>query len=92
MRKRLHAIVRGEVQMVGLRYFVVEEAHALGLVGWVRNGADGRTVEVVAEGAEERLRRFENALQRGPRLAHVESVQSEWSDTLEGHGGFELRW
>ncbi len=78
--------------MVGFRYFVVEEARALGLAGWVRNGDDGRTVEVVAEGPEERLRRLEAALHQGPRLARVEAVDARWSDALEGHEGFEVRW
>ena len=92
MRKRLHAVVRGEVQMVGFRYFVVEEARALGLTGWVRNGDDGRTVEVVAEGPQERLERLEAALRDGPRLARVEAVDARWSDVLEGHQRFEVRW
>ncbi len=92
MVKQLHAIVRGRVQMVGFRYFVVEEAQALGLTGWVRNGNDGATVEVVAEGPEERLERLETALRDGPRLALVEEVDARWSDTLDGHEGFEVRW
>ena len=90
--KRLHAVVRGRVQMVGFRYFVVEKARALGLAGWVGNGDDGETVEVVAEGAEERLRQLEAALREGPRLARVEAVDVRWSDALENHRGFEVRW
>ncbi len=78
--------------MVGFRYFVVEEAQALGLTGWVRNGDDGQTVEVIAEGPEERLRRLEAALRNGPRLARVEAVDSSWSNALEGHQRFEVRW
>ena len=88
--RHLRASVRGRVQMVGFRYFVVDRAQALGLAGWVRNGDDGATVEVVAEGPEERLRQLETALREGPRLAHVESVDSERSDVLEGHAGFEV--
>jgi acylphosphatase len=90
--KRLHAIVRGEVQMVGFRYFVVRRAEELGLAGWAHNGADGRTVEVVAEGAEDRLHQLEAALHDGPRHALVDGVDADWSDTLEGYGGFEVRW
>ena len=77
--------------MVGFRYFVVEEAQALGLAGWVRNADDG-SVELVAEGPEERLRQLEAALDGGPRLARVDDVDARWSDTLEGHHGFEPRW
>ena len=89
--KHLHAIVRGRVQMVGFRYFVVEEAQALGLAGWVRNLDDG-SVELVAEGSEERLRQLEAALNDGPRLARVDQVDARWSDALAGHAGFEPRW
>ena len=90
--KRLRAVVRGQVQMVGFRYFVVEEAGALGLAGWTRNGDDGQTVEVVAEGPEDRLRQFEAILRSGPRHARVDGVDVEWSDDVEGHEGFEVRW
>src|SRR2546425_1154914 len=48
--ERLHGVIRGDVQGVGFRYFLVREAHGLGLRGWVRNRDDG-TVEFVAEGA-----------------------------------------
>ena len=91
MRKRLHAIVSGHVQMVGFRFFVMDEAERLGLAGWVRNGDGGGTVEVVAEGPEAALRELEASLREGPRHARVESVSASWSDVLEGFAGFELR-
>ena len=78
--------------MVGYRYFVVDAAEALGLAGWVRNGKDGRTVEVEAEGAEEALRQLESALHEGPRLAQIERVDARWSDELAGYERFEARW
>ncbi len=85
-------MVRGRVQMVGFRQFVVERARALGLSGWVRNGEDGATVEVVAEGPDEALSRLEELLHEGPRLAHVDSVLAERSEKLEGESGFHVRW
>ena len=91
MRRRLHAIVSGHVQMVGFRFFVVDEAQRLGLAGWVRNGEDGRTVEVVAEGPEERLRELEASLREGPRHARVDAVSASWSDALEGCTEFDVR-
>lgn len=90
--QRLHAVVRGRVQMVGFRYFVEGEAKKLGLTGWVRNGDDGTTVEVVVEGATELLREIEAKLRKGPRLARVEAVDAEWSDDLEGYDWFEVRF
>ena len=92
MNKRLHAIVRGRVQMVGFRYFVAEQAQALNLTGWVRNGDGGATVEVVAEGEDARLRELEAALRRGPSHARVDGVDAGWSGTLEGFTNFQVRF
>ncbi len=92
MNKHLHAIVRGRVQMVGYRYFVAEQAQALSLTGWVRNGDVGATVEVVAEGEETSLRELEATLRRGPSHALVDGVDVDWSDALEGFSDFQVRF
>ena len=92
MNKQLHASVRGRVQMVGFRYFVAEQAQALNLTGWVRNGDGGATVEVVAEGEETRLRELEAALRRGPSHARVDGVDADWPDALEGFSNFQVRF
>ncbi len=88
---QLHAIVRGRVQMVGFRYFMIEEARRLGLTGWVRNGLNGTTVEVVAEGDENALKQFERSLHVGPSGARVETLDATWSDTLDGYYSFDVR-
>lgn len=90
MSQRLHAIVRGRVQMVGFRYFVAAQAELLGVTGWVRNGEDGSSVEVVAEGEAEPLLKLEQLLYEGPRSAVVKSVDADWSDKTEGHPGFTV--
>ena len=77
--------------MVGFRYFVLQEARDLGLTGWVRNGKDGRTVEVVAEGEEAALRKLEAALREGPSMARVETAEATWSDAIERHERFKVR-
>ncbi len=87
----LHAVISGRVQMVGFRYFVLGHAERLGLSGWVRNGADGRTVEVAAEGGEAALEELKAILQLGPPSAVVDSVEATWSDQIEGFEGFSLR-
>jgi acylphosphatase len=71
---RLRFVVRGRVQGVGFRWFVVEQADHLALRGMVRNCRDG-SVEVLAEGSSEGLDALEQALRRGPRLARVDSVE-----------------
>ncbi len=82
---RLHARVRGRVQGVGFRFFVLEQANTLGLFGWVRNLPD-RRVEVVAEGERAILEQLLTELRRGPRGAYVDRVDVEW---MEPTGEFE---
>lgn len=87
--ERLHAIVRGDVQGVGFRYFVQRRADQLGLRGWVRNNDDG-TVEVVAEGGRSDLEQLKHALEEGPRMAHVDHVEAQWSTATGGLDRFDL--
>ncbi len=68
-------IVDGRVQGVGFRYFVMREAQALGLSGWVRNLPDGR-VEVLARGEPDLVSALEGRLWEGPPHAHVASVEA----------------
>lgn len=72
-RERLDASVRGYVQGVGFRWFVVREAAQLGLVGWTSNEADG-SVRVLAEGESAALDMLVARLREGPAAASVERV------------------
>ena len=84
-------LIRGVVQGVGFRDFVVRRATDLGLKGWVRNLSDGR-VEVAAHGTQGQLVTLEQYLHTGPRHAHVEAVESvEISDEVERCKSFEVR-
>ena len=71
-----HVIIRGGVQGVGYRVFVERRAHEHDLEGWVRNRRDG-TVEAVFAGSEQAVAAAIEACRRGPRGAHVESVDVE---------------
>lgn len=82
---RLHAHVKGRVQGVGFRFFVVRAAQEQGLQGWVRNRYDGR-VEVVAEGDLAALNRLLAALRRGPLSAQVTTVDYAFE---EARGDFD---
>ena len=72
---RLEATVRGRVQGVGFRYFVVRRAMELGVVGWVANTPDG-SVQLVAEGSRDALDALEAGLRVGPMGAVVEAVDA----------------
>jgi acylphosphatase len=91
--KRLFAIVHGRVQGVGFRAATLQTARALELVGWVRNRPDD-SVEVVADGDDQALKRLEAFLRRGPPAAHVHGVDVSWEAAGEGPDrlkGFEIR-
>lgn len=89
-RERLHAIVRGQVQGVGFRWFVVRLASGLDLDGWVMNRSD-RGVELVAEGPAARLDELLEAVREGPPASLVRSVEATRSPALGGLDGFEVR-
>jgi acylphosphatase len=81
-------LVSGRVQGVGFRYFVLHEARALGVAGWVRNLADGR-VEALAAGDDALLHAFEGRLWQGPPHARVSTVEAETADPPD-HPGFDV--
>ena len=89
--QRLTAIVYGRVQGVGFRYFVLQQAVALNLSGWVRNMSDGM-VEVLAEGDSASLREFLAALQEGPDAAYVRDVKYHFSIATGEFSRFDLRY
>jgi len=88
--RRLEVTLRGRVQGVGFRMFVVDRARQLGLRGWVANEAGG-TVRTVAEGPEDHLSSLLTALRDGPRGARVEGVTETWSDSTGEFGSFTIR-
>ncbi len=89
--QELHASVHGWVQGVGYRYFVVNQALALGLRGYARNLRDG-SVEVLAQGSRPKLERLLALLQRGPAAAEVHEVRTHWGKPTEHLSGFHVRW
>ena len=70
---RIHATVRGRVQMVGFRAFVLDRADTLEVRGTVANRPDG-AVECVVEGPRDEVERLIQSLREGPRSARVDSV------------------
>lgn len=83
-------IVSGRVQGVGFRHHVRVEAQRLGVVGDVRNLADGR-VEIRARGARGSIERLLDAVRRGPRWACVASVEDGALDAQERFDEFRVR-
>ena len=82
-------LVRGRVQGVGYRYFVLREAEGLGVTGFARNLPDG-SVEVVAEGDDPLLATLEERLRKGPSFAKVAGVERA-EVPARGGAGFHIR-
>lgn len=87
---RLKAIVEGQVQGVGFRYFTQRQAVQLGLVGWVRNRWEG-TVEVVAEGPQENLENLLQTISRGPNAGTTQNVKYDFQDATGEFSSFQIR-
>jgi acylphosphatase len=67
--------VRGRVQGVGFRFALRDEAHRLGVAGWVRNRADG-SVEALLQGEDDAVKRLIDWALRGPPGSRVEHLES----------------
>lgn len=77
---RVRLIIEGRVQGVWFRDSTRGEAIALGVSGWVKNRPDG-TVEILAEGPEDRVKKLISWCHHGPRAAEVYRVhetREEW--------------
>ena len=86
-----HYLIKGRVQGVGFRWYVHQEAAALGLRGWVRNTEDGH-VEVIAAGEPEELGSLRLVLERGSRGSRVDNIVEHELDDAEGKdlGSFQI--
>jgi len=74
---RAHIWVKGRVQNVGFRAHAESYARPVGVTGWVRNvGYD--TVEAVAEGERDKVKRFIEIMKEGPYSSRVDESTVEW--------------
>lgn len=90
-RRRIHVRVTGVVQGVGYRFFVSRAARNLGLVGYVRNCADG-SVELEAEGEPSGVSSLVDAVGTGPPGAHVRNTATRPMPARGAEDEFEIRW
>jgi len=66
-------IVRGVVQGVGFRDFVMRRAQEHGAEGWVRNRRDG-SVEAVLSGPDDVVKEMLEVCRRGPHGSRVDDI------------------
>jgi acylphosphatase len=89
--RRIRAIVTGRVQGVAYRASTVHEARRLGVVGWVKNRADGG-VELEAEGPADRIAALVAWCEQGPPAARVTRVAVDELAPTSVERAFEIRY
>lgn len=85
-----HLEIRGQVQGVGYRWSMTQEAQRLGVNGWVRNRADG-SVEAVLAGPAPAVEALTLWARRGPPGARVTAVDMQPLPTDTAFDSFEQR-
>jgi acylphosphatase len=89
-RVRLTALVSGQVQGVGFRWWTRCRALELGLVGQAANLPDGR-VQVIAEGLRGDCDRLVELLRGGATPGFVDGVQTRFAPAEGRFTGFVER-
>lgn len=77
MIKEIEITIIGYVQAVSFRNFTQKNACELGLFGIVQNMSDG-SVKIIAQGKKEKLKKFIEAVKKGPVFSKVENVKIKW--------------
>ena len=85
----VHLVVSGRVQGVFFRDNARRKATELGLKGYAKNLPDG-TVEIVAEGDEEKINELIDFIKKGPGIAKVEGIKLKHKEP-ENFNGFEIK-
>ena len=91
MKRQAHVYYSGRVQGVGFRITADETARGVGVVGWIKNLRDGR-VEMVAQGDEQALEQFLQAIRTGPMANFIKDVEIVWGPPTELFKDFEIRY
>ncbi len=82
--------IHGQVQGVGYRWSMTQEAIRLGVSGWVRNRLDG-SVEAVVAGPAQAVEALTLWARRGPPGARVTALQMQPLPVDTVLSGFEQR-
>lgn len=87
--KEIQCIITGRVQMVMFRDFARRKARSLGLVGTAWN-LDSGSVEVIAQGSNEKLEKFIEKLREGSLLSRVNKVEVVWREPKANFKDFHI--
>jgi acylphosphatase len=91
MEVRAEIVVKGLVQGVGYRYFVIREAQKLELKGFTQNLYTGEVL-TVAEGEKAVVEEMIKKMRVGPMYASVKSCKVDWQEPKNEFTEFEVRF
>ncbi len=83
------AVIKGRVQGVGYRYYILMQARNLGVTGYVKNRQDG-SVEVYAQGDWQALKEFIDRVRNPPRPINVREISVQEAEAKPGLDGFRI--
>jgi acylphosphatase len=86
---RVRCVVRGVVQGVGFRWFVLQRARRWKVTGWVRNNRDG-SVSLEMQGSRDALQMMRDEIDQGPSWSRVDSVDVTEISVVAGERGFQV--
>jgi acylphosphatase len=87
---RIHIQLYGTVHGVGFRYHARNEASKLGLVGYVKNRADG-AVEIIAEGEADLIGQLLAWARQGPPASQVDRVEVAYAIPTDEFDTFSIQ-
>lgn len=83
--------LRGRVQRVGYRRFVLDTAQEMGIDGYVSNQEDG-SVTIFAQGESQLLQTFPDSLKKTPTQATIKSIDVEQASPDPILRGFKISY
>jgi len=89
--RRVNIRVHGMVQGVLFRSNTKRVAESLGLCGYAQNMDDG-SVEIVAEGPEDKLKDLIDFCKKGPEAAEISKFDVKFNEVSKEFDGFEIRY
>lgn len=87
---RAELLVKGLVQGVGFRYFVLKNAQTLNLKGYVKNLYSGEVLAVV-EGEKYKIEELFQLMKQGPSHSRVAKANIAWTSFNSEFSTFEIR-
>ncbi len=87
---RFFARATGRVQGVGFRFFVQQNAAALGISGWVSNMEDG-SVTMQVQGAASAVEALWQKIRQGNGFIRINSLETRVLEIVPNECGFLIR-